>query len=124
MSTFDVRRFAALDLHGANGSVVRRRVVVTEFALSAGLGIGLSAFALGSLSPMGLLSLCILGIGLNYAALAVHAVALARGGRLARELSGVDVPRALRSATLMQVVLLVPYAVFVLAIRQCRHRTA
>ena len=63
----------------------------------------------------------LVGIGINYVALAVQAVLLSRPGALDRELAGVDVPTELRRYTYLQVWIVVPPLLAVLALGQLRR---
>jgi len=114
----DVRRLAAVDLHGAAGSVLRRRVIITEFVLGTvgcvALGVVLLSF--GSW----VLALWVLGVAANYLPLAVHAVSMADPARLAEELDGVDLPRAIAHYTRTQFWVFVPFLLAVLALAQPR----
>ncbi|MFB9236312.1 hypothetical protein ACFFWC_12250 [Plantactinospora siamensis] len=124
MTLLDVRRLAALDMHGASGSRWRRRVVIVEFfgtVVCAGFG----AWWLWSAGATGrLLALALAGIGANYFPLALHAATLTRPGALAGELAGVDVRGQLRRYSLIQLWLAVPGVVLLLALAQLvRRRT-
>ena len=122
MTLLDVRRLAALDMHGISGSRWRRRVVIVEFfgtVLCAGLG----AWWLWAAGTSGhLFALVLAGIGANYLPLALHAATLARSGALARELAGVDVGGQLRRYSLVQLWLAVPGVVLLLALTQLIRR--
>ncbi|MGS2614478.1 hypothetical protein ACVCAH_08115 [Micromonospora sp. LZ34] len=124
MTLLDVRRLAAIDLHGSAGSPVRRRVILAEFVLGTigclALGGRLLVGAGGPLDVVlgGYLAV----LGLNYLPLALHAVALRRPGALARELAGVDIHGELRRYTLRQLWVLVPLLPVALALRQARRR--
>jgi len=108
-----VRRFAALDMHGVAGTVGRRRIVVVEFMVGAA-GMILAG---GVLTVRGawLWGLWLLGCGLGYGALAVHAVTLYPSHRLEAELDGVDVVSELRRYGAVQLLLFVPGLVAVAA---------
>ena len=56
--------------------------------------------------------------GLNYVPLALHAVALSRPGALDRELAGVDTGQEIRRYGVLQVWILVPLALVLMASRQ------
>ncbi len=69
---FQVRRFVALDLHGHKGSVMRRRLVLTEFAIAAATGTVAGLVAATASAPATVIfGCCLVGIGVNYAALVV-----------------------------------------------------
>jgi hypothetical protein len=118
----DVRRLAAVDMHGARGTTLRRRVIVAEFVLGAVLGTALGVAAAASASTIGwlLLGLWLAGACLNYVPLALHAISLSRSARLEEELAGVDVRRELRYYTKAQLWIAVPLLLDVLAIAQLR----
>ena len=88
----DVRRLAAVDMYGSRGGRRRRRLILAEFALAAidipllGLAIALAA----STVPRVLIGTYLIGAGLNYIPLALHAISLSRAGRLDAELAGAD----------------------------------
>jgi hypothetical protein len=123
MVLFDVRRLAAIDMHGSIGSPVRRRVILTEFVLGVvgcvGLGVWLMADAAGA--PARAIGGWLALIGVNYVPLALHAASLVRPDALKRELAGVDIAGELRRYTGRQLWLLVPLLPVVLAVRQARH---
>jgi hypothetical protein len=126
----DVRKLAALDLvfHGS-------LFVLVEFAgallLAGGLGVlslrsGLSAPGRPVLWEI-VLGAALASIALNYLPLLVHAVVLVRSGtaraEVARELE--QTPSASRRYAAQQFLLLVPFAVLVLAMAQAlRRRTS
>ncbi|MEU4480009.1 hypothetical protein AB0F68_18420 [Micromonospora sp. NPDC023966] len=123
MPHFDVRRLAAVDMHGSAGSPVRRRVILVEFVVGLVGCVALGLWAARGGGPVraalgGYLAL----VGLNYAPLALHAVSLSRRGALERELDGVDVPAELRYYTPRQLWIFVPLVPVVLAARQARRR--
>ncbi|MCZ7438962.1 hypothetical protein O7598_21320 [Micromonospora sp. WMMC241] len=123
MPDLDVRRLAAVDMHGPAGSPVRRRVILVEFVAGLLGCVALGCWAVAAGGPVrtvagGYLAL----VGLNYAPLALHAAALSRRGALDRELAGVDVHAELRHYTLAQLWIFVPLLVLWLAVRQARRR--
>jgi hypothetical protein len=122
MELLDVRRLAALDMHGVAGSRRRRRLIRAEFALGAVGGVGLGAWvAVTAASVTGqVFGAWIAGVGINYAALAWQAALLSRPGELDAELAGVDLSRAIRRASYLQFWIFVPLYVGVLAL--CRPR--
>ena len=119
-----VRRLAAVDMHGARGTLVRRRVIVAEFVLGALAGTGLGVFVVVATSTAGWLvfGLWLSGVCLNYVPLALHALALARPGRLEAEMAGADVGRELGHYTKAQFWIAVPLLFVVLAVVQSRGR--
>lgn len=113
----NVRRLAAIDMHGARGTGRRRRVIVAQFILSAvvmtGFGFWLTAAAE---SPgAAAFGLWTAGAGLNYVPLAAYALALSRSGRLQAELAGVDIAREARRYGLRQLWILVPLSLVAIA---------
>lgn len=117
----DVRRLAALDMHGARGTLRRRRVILAEFSLgvvgAAALGIWLLTW--GGIAGI-VFGICLLGLAANYLPLTVHVVALWRSEALHAELEGVDLRAQLRHYTRAQVWVLVPFWIAGLAIVQAR----
>lgn len=119
----DVRRLAALDLHGVAGRRWRRRVIAAEFAFGAAgclfLGIYL-AVTVTTIGPL-VLGAWIAGIGVNYLALTWQAAGLWRRGALAAELAGADVREDLRRYSYLQFWIVVPVLFGVLALSQHRQ---
>jgi hypothetical protein len=122
----DVRRLAALDLHGMAGTRLRRRLVFAEFLLGAGGGIGLGIWVAMDAASAGwqAFGAWMAGIGVNYAALSWQAVLLSRPGALGGELAAADVPGELRYYTLRQFWVAVPLLFAVLALRRTRVAAA
>lgn len=116
----DVRRLAAVDMHGLTGSRLRRRIILAEFLLGVVAGCGLGLWAALTTSSVGwrVFGIAVVGIGLNYVPLALHALSLSPAGRLETELEGVDIPAELRHYTGVQFWILVPGLVAVLGVRQ------
>jgi hypothetical protein len=106
----DVRRLAAVDMHGAHGTLLRRRIILAEFVLGALAGTGLGVFLAVASSSVGwcVFGALLAGICLNYVPLALHALQLSRRGALVAELRGVDLPRELRRYTKLQFWIAVP----------------
>jgi hypothetical protein len=119
----DVRRLAAVDMHGAHGTTLRRRVIVAEFVLGAIVGTALGVLVAVASDDLGmrLFGAWIAGACLNYVPLSVHAVSLLAPGRLEAELDGVDVMGELRYYTKAQVLVAVPLLLVVLAPLQRRR---
>src|SRR6516164_8890213 len=109
-------------MHGLAGRRLRRRVILAEFILGAlgclVVGLVTATFATGA--GWRLVGLWLAGIGVNYVALSLHAVSLTRPGALDAELAGVDVVREIRRYTKLQVWIMVPLLIVVLALRQRR----
>ena len=114
----NVRRLAAIDMHGLVGSTLRRRIILWEFILGAILSLVLGVFVF--LTADGLFwtvfGLWLIGIGFNY--VPIYAIGFTRPGALERDLAGVDIPSELRRYTGLQVWVFLPLALVYLAIRQ------
>lgn len=109
----DVRRLAAVDLHGLNGTAFRRRLIIAEFLFGAlgGFAIGLYLLVLaGGGTSAKILGIYAIGVAANYVPLLLHALTLRRPHRLRQELSGVDLRRELRHYTVAQMWVFVPFA--------------
>jgi hypothetical protein len=121
----DVRRLAAIDMHGLHGTARRRRLVLAEFVLgTVALVVIGTASIFASDSIIGrIVGWWMMGAGLNYALLAVHAVRLCRPWLLAEELAGVDVGSELRRYTILQLWIFVPLllVIFQIAGRAARR---
>jgi hypothetical protein len=119
----NVRRFAAIDMHGGSGSKLRRRLILAEFVVGALGGLALGGWVLTAVAGVGgvVFALWLIGTGLNYLPLARYAIALSRPGALEAEVSGADVSRELRYYSTRMSWLFVPLAIVVMAIRQFRR---
>lgn len=119
----DVRRLAALDMHGAAGNPWRRRVVLAEFVLAAVAAPVLGVLALrGTGAGTRILGWWLVSIGANYLVLALHGLSLARPGALAAELAGADIPAELRRYSIAQAWIAVPLALVAFALRRAGWR--
>ena len=93
-------------MHGLSGSRRRRRLITAEFVLGT---IALAAFAGLLLAHDSYVwGWVILGIGVNYACLAICAVQLFPSGRLEAQVEGVDLRAEARRYSFAQLLLLVP----------------
>jgi hypothetical protein len=124
MAGVNVRRLAAIDMYGARGTTRRRRIILAEFVAGAAVlvafGIWLVADATG---PGGrIFGIWMIGAGLNYAPLAAYAITLSRPGTLNAELAGVDTGRELRRYSVLQLWILVPLSLVVLAVHTAVSR--
>ena len=120
----NVRRLAALDMHGARGTRRRRRVILAEFALGTIGGVALGAWALTWGDAVGVvLGIWLLGLAANYLPLTAHVVALWQPGALQAELAGADLGAELRHYTRVQFWVLVPFWIAGLALLQARPAT-
>jgi hypothetical protein len=126
MALVDVRRLAALDMHGLAGTRRRRRLILAEFVVGAlaCIVVGLSMATRSTGAEWRVVGAWLAGVGVNYAVLAFHAFSLSRPGALDVELAGVDVGPELRRHTYLQAWILVPSLLVALAVRQIRHRPA
>jgi hypothetical protein len=108
----DVRRLAALDMWGTTGSPRRRRLIRAEFFVGIVGCIGLGSLALATVTGwMTLVGVWLIGAGVNYIPLALHAQSLSRPGALEDELRNVDIRHELRRAGIQQLWIAVPFAV-------------
>jgi hypothetical protein len=118
----NVRRLAALDMHGARGTRRRRRVILAEFALGTVGGAALGAWALTWGGATGVvLGIWLLGLAANYVPLTAHVLALWDPRALEAELSGLNLRAELRHYTRAQIWVLVPFCVAGLAVAQARR---
>lgn len=94
--------------------------MLAEFLLAVLAGALLGVLVLTAASDAAglILGLWLLGISANYLPLAGHALAFTRCGALERELRDVEVGAELRSYTLRQLWLAVPFAVAGLELRE------
>jgi hypothetical protein len=124
MHSVDVRRLAAVDMHGARGTMFRRRLILAEFLAGAVAGTLFGVIVAVSTSSVGwfMFGVWLAGIGLNYVPLALHALSLSPQGRLEDELAGADVDRDLRRYTKEQFWLAVPLFFVILAAARLRAR--
>jgi hypothetical protein len=115
----NVRRLAAVDMHGVAGTRRRQSIVGAEFFAGAvgGASLGIWIAVAGTTVGWQLFGAWIAGIGVNYAALAWQAVLLWGPGALKAELAGVDLGRELRRYSYLQLWIVVPFLLAVLAVR-------
>jgi len=108
---------------GTAGKPWRRRLIRVEFAIGAVGCVLLGAFAMFTASDTTwlLVGAWLVGVGLNYVALCVHAHSLSRPAELEAELRGVDLRPALRKAGLQQFWIAIPLAVVIAALVNARH---
>jgi hypothetical protein len=118
-ASMNVRRLAAVDMHGAAGRAVRRRIILAEFVLGfvgmVAIGIWMVVFT----RSVGwwIFGAWLIGVGLNYLPVAVYAISLSRAGRLEAELAGADLTAEGRHYTRVQWWIFVPLAIVVFALR-------
>ncbi|HEY2999535.1 MAG TPA: hypothetical protein VGJ43_13220 [Acidimicrobiales bacterium] len=121
MRRLDVRRLAAIDMHGVKGGPVRARVIVAEFAFGALAAVVIAALTVASAPTLGwwLLSVWLVGVCLNYVPLLAYALGfLRRPDTMAAELAGVDIRAELRHYTTAQLWVLVPLALVVFTLAE------
>ena len=116
----DVRRLAAIDMHGLAGSMLRRRIILWEFILGAVLGLAFGLFVLLTADSLfwAIFGLWLIFLGMNYVPLAIYAIGFTRPGALQQELAGVNIPAELRRYTGLQMWVFVPFALGFFAVRQ------
>lgn len=116
-TAFSVRELAVIDLYGAHGTVLRRRLVLIEFVLSVAVGAALGGYMVGHGGIVGWISgVWLLGVALNYVPLTVYGVALSRPGRLRAAVRQIDgYPGTARYYSVAQWRLIVPLLLVVLA---------
>jgi hypothetical protein len=121
----NVRRLAAIDMHGTSGTMRRRRVIAAEFIAGTVAAVAFGSWQLCAVASPGgqLFGAWLVGAGLNYAPLAVYAVMLSRPGALEAELAGTDTARELRRYTLWQFWAVVPLALVAFTIRDILTRS-
>jgi hypothetical protein len=122
MALLDVRRLAAVDMHGMAGRTRRRQIIRAEFFVGAIGCTMLGVLSLAFSHGWGLvLGIWLVGVGLNYVPLAINSQSLSRPGALEAELAGVDLPREARRVGVRQLWILVPLAVVCAAIAEARR---
>jgi hypothetical protein len=121
MTLPNVRRLAALDMWGSAGTSRRRQLIRAEFVIGATgcTMLGVLALARGSGWQVAI-GFWLVGAGVNYVPLVLHAWSLSRTGALEGELKGLDISHELRRAGVRQFWIAVPFAVAVAAIMQAR----
>jgi hypothetical protein len=124
MQIVDVRRLAALDMHGGSGTRLRRNLIRAEFVFGAvgGLGLGIWAGVAATTTGTQVFGAWIAGVGINYAALVWQTALLSRPAALNAELAAVDGPDEARRYSYLQFWIVVPLLMAVLALRQSRAR--
>jgi hypothetical protein len=120
----DVRRLAAIDMHGIHGTRFRRRLILAEFVIGVVALVPFGTWQVVNAAGLvgSMFGLWLVGTGLNYVPLSAHAIGLTRPGALGKELVDVDVAAELRRYTVLQLWVLVPFALVVLAARQTLAR--
>lgn len=113
-------------MYGTRGMTRRRRIVLAEFVAGVVAAAAFGSWLVAGASGLGghLLGIWMIGVGLNYAPLAAHAMALSRPGALSAELAGVDTGQELRRNSVLQLWILVPVSLVVLAVHNAVIRRA
>lgn len=102
---------------GTGAGRVRQRLILAQFIVGVLACGGLGVYLIASSSRAWLtIGVWLLGAGLSYLPLALHAVALNRPGRLEAELAGLDARPEVRSYPVKQFWIAVPGAVLVAAV--------
>jgi hypothetical protein len=124
MAGVNVRRLAAIDMYGARGTTRRRRIILAEFVAGVAVPVAFGIWLVAYASGLGgrIFGIWMIGAGLNYAPLAAYAIALSRPGTLNVELAGVDTGRELRRYSVLQLWILVPLSLVVLAVHTAVSR--
>jgi hypothetical protein len=125
MPGMNVKRLAAIDMHGTRGTTRRRRIILAEFTAGLAVMVALGIWLVTSASSLGtrILGAWLIGAGLNYAPLAGYAILLSRPGALDTELAGVDTGRELRRYGTRQLWILVPLSLIAFAVIPSERKT-
>jgi hypothetical protein len=115
----NVRRLAAIDMHGTTGAARRKRLVLAEFTAALAAAVALGTWVVIAASGLGtrIFGIWMIGAGLNYAPLAAFAISLSRPGALEAELSDVDTGRELRRYSVLQLWILVPLSLIAMTVQ-------
>ena len=114
----NVRRLAAIDMHGLKGRRRRRNLILAEFiaGVVAATAVGLALILKGS-SPLSVaVGIWLSGVAVNYLCLSICAIGLSRPGALAAELAGTDLRAELRRYTRAQAWVFAPFALLYFAL--------
>lgn len=124
MRIVDVRRLAAVDMHGARGTRLRCVVITAEFVLGATLGTAIGIFVAATAEGAGwqLFGAWVAGCCVNYVPLSIHALALFSDDALRAELATADIASELRYYTSAQLWIAVPLLFVILAVLQARRK--
>ena len=120
----DVRRLAAVDMHGVSGTSFRRRVIIAEFLLGVigGIGIGLFLLLTADGAAAIVVGVWAIGIGANYVPLALHILSLRKPADLRTELAEADIREELRGYTRSQLWVFLPFLFVGLALPSATRR--
>ena len=111
-------------MHGTYGSMRRRRIILAEYVFGAVASLWIGGYLTASASGWpAALGWYVVGVGINYVALAANAVDLSRPGVLDRELAEADLRADVGFYIRAQMLLFVPLLVAVLAVRPSDWRT-
>lgn len=124
MAGMNVRRLAAIDMYGSQGSRRRRRIILVEFVVGVVVLMAFGAWVMAASSGLAgrAFGAWMIGAGVNYAPLAAHGILLNRPGALQAELAGVEVNRELRRYSLAQLWVFVPLSLVVVEVRDALAR--
>jgi len=121
-----VRRLAAIDMYGTQGTNRRRRIILLEFAIGVVATVAFGVWLVAIANTLGglIFGLWVIGAGLNYGPLAAYAIMLNRPGALTAELDGVDTASELRRYGIWQLWILIPLSLVILALRDANGRSS
>lgn len=111
-------------MYGSRGTTRRRWIILAEFLVGVVVMVTWGVWLLASAHGLGsrVLGLWLTGAGLNYAPLSAYAIALMRPGALDAELAGASIDGELRRYTVLQLWVVIPLSLVVLAIRDVLTR--
>jgi hypothetical protein len=120
VDALNVRRLAAIDMHGLSGTAKRRRIILIEFLTGALVCTALGLWQVLVTDSIGwrIFALWLIGIGCNYVPLAWHALSLRHPQALRSELAGVPIADELRRYTARQLWIFVPFVLVLFALQQ------
>jgi hypothetical protein len=120
----DVRRLAAIDMHGGAARPARRQLILGQYLLGLSVMGAIGVWMVTSADAPGwwIFGAWFVGVALNYAALVAHAVDLYRPGVLEAELAGVNIYAQARRYIRLQLWILVPLSMVVFALARLRRR--
>jgi hypothetical protein len=119
-----VRRLAAIDMYGAKGRLLRRRLILLEFVAAVPVCLFLAGLLIleGNSVALRIIGIWIALMGANYVPLAIYAIDFSRGPRLLDELKAVDTRQELRYYSVAQFWVLMPLLFVLLALRESLAR--
>jgi hypothetical protein len=112
----NVRRLAAIDLHGMSGTTRRFRLVRAEFLTAVPVALFIATALMVNSGPVGkAIGVWLVGVGLNYVPLAAYALRFSNRAKLDAELANIDLRSEIRHYTAAQLWILVPMALVIFA---------